>query len=168
MKSIRNLAFSALLTIGAFTAITYTACNKDECKDVVCNNGGTCAAGVCVCPTGYEGTSCDTKVRDRFVGKWTGSDVCGLGTYNITLNISASSTNGITALVDNPGGFGSAVTITGEVTSSTTLSFTKQDVGSGRSLTGTMTFNNNAMTFSYTVTPTVGAADQCNGTYAKQ
>ncbi len=44
MKSIRNIAFSALLTIGAFATITYTSCNTDECEDLECLNGGTCIA----------------------------------------------------------------------------------------------------------------------------
>jgi len=73
MKSIRNIAFSALLTIGAFTAITYTSCNKDECKDVVCNNGGSCDNGTCVCPTGYTGSSCDNEVRASYYNTYKGN-----------------------------------------------------------------------------------------------
>ncbi|MBN8671717.1 MAG: calcium-binding EGF-like domain-containing protein [Chitinophagales bacterium] len=167
MKSIRNVALSALLTIGAFSAITYTSCNKDECKDVVCKNGGTCAAGVCSCPTGYEGTNCETVSRDKFVGNWSGSDACTSGTYTIALSV-AKSTNDINALVNNPGGFGGTVQITGTVTGKNTLSFTNASVGGGRTLTGSMTFNGNAMTFAYTVTPATGSADVCNGTYTKQ
>ncbi len=168
MKSIRNIAFAALMTIGAFSAITYTACNKDECKDVVCNNGGTCVDGTCSCPTGYEGTNCDAKTRDKFIGSWAGSDKCGLGTYTITLSIAASSSSSVTALVSNPGGYGTAVTITGNVTASNTLSFNQQSVGGGRTLTGTMTFNGNNMTFKYTVTEAVGTSDSCDGTYSRQ
>ena len=74
MKSIRNIAFSALLAVGAFSMVTYTACNKDECKDVVCQNGGTCVSGTCNCATGYEGTNCETQVRAKFVKTWTASD----------------------------------------------------------------------------------------------
>ncbi|OSZ79323.1 hypothetical protein CAP35_14010 [Chitinophagaceae bacterium IBVUCB1] len=74
MKSIRYVALSTLLTIGAFSAITYTSCNKDECKDVVCQNGGTCVDGTCTCTTGYEGTNCETAVRAKFIKTWTASD----------------------------------------------------------------------------------------------
>jgi len=63
-----------MLAVGAFTMVTYTACNKDECKDVVCNNGGTCANGSCNCATGYEGTNCETETRAKFVKTWTASD----------------------------------------------------------------------------------------------
>lgn len=67
MKSIRNIAFSAFLTFAAFGAVTFTSCNKDECKDVNCNTG-TCneSDGSCTCPTGFEGTSCETEMRTKF------------------------------------------------------------------------------------------------------
>lgn len=76
MKSIRNIAFSAALTFAAFGAVTYTSCNKDECKDVVCQNGGTCNAdnGSCICATGYEGTKCETKVAEKFIKTWSATD----------------------------------------------------------------------------------------------
>jgi len=175
MKRMKTIAVSVLLTLGAFSAITYTACTKDECKDVTCSNGGSCVSGACSCPTGYEGTTCQTKTRDRFIGTWTGSDVCGSGTYTITLTIGSSSTSDITALITNPGGFGSSVTISGTVTNSNTLTFTNANVGGARTLSGTMTFSGgttttdpNAMTFNYSVTPAVGAADACSGSYTKQ
>lgn len=167
MKSIRNIAFSALLAIGAFSAITYTSCNSDECKDVECLNGGTCIGGTCACPTGYEGTNCSDLTRAKFIGTWKGSDVCNVNTYNVTLSISAA-TSEVEALINNPGGFGSSVTITGKVTNSSTLSFTDANVGNGRTLNGTMIVSGNAMTFSYTVTDAIGGSDACNGTYAKQ
>jgi hypothetical protein len=175
MKRMKTIAVSVLLTLGAFSAITYTACTKDECKDVDCGLNGTCISGACSCATGYEGTNCQTKTRDRFIGTWTGSDVCGSGTYTITLTIGSSSTSDITALISNPGGFGTAVTITGTVTGPNTLTFTEANVGGARSLSGTMTFSGgttttdpNAMTFNYTVTPAVGSPDVCSGTYTKQ
>lgn len=175
MNRIKNIAFSALLSLGALSAITYTACNKDACKDVVCQNGGTCVSGACSCPTGYEGNNCQNKTRDRFVGTWQGSDVCNSATYTITLTIGATSTSDVTALISNPGGFGTGVTITGTVSSSNTLSFTSANVGGGRTLTGTMTFTGGTstsdptnMTFAYSVTPTTGSADVCNGSYTKQ
>src|SRR4051812_10777864 len=100
MKSIRNIAFSVLLTVGAFGAVTYTACNKDECKDVVCQNGGTCIGGNCSCPTGYEGTNCETRSRDKFVGTYLGSETCSTGsdTYSVIL---AANSNAIQLTLSN-------------------------------------------------------------------
>lgn len=73
MKSIRNIAFSALLAVGAFTTVTYTACSKDECKDVVCDNGGTCVSGSCNCPSYYSGTTCQTQIRTTYFNTYVGN-----------------------------------------------------------------------------------------------
>jgi hypothetical protein len=167
MKSIRNIAFSVLLTVGAFGAVTYTACNKDECKDVVCENGGTCIGGSCSCPTGYEGSRCQDLTVTRFIGSWTGQDQCTSGDYTITLTVGASSSNEISALVSNPGGFGGSVVITGTVSGNNSLSFSNESVGGGRTLTGTMTFNGSSMQFEYSVTPASGSVDHCTGTYTE-
>ncbi len=91
MKQIRQIALSALLTFSAFGAVVYTSCNKDECKDVVCQNGGTCAEGVCTCATGYEGTNCETKSRDKFVGTYAGTEICTLGNDSYSVVVSANS-----------------------------------------------------------------------------
>lgn len=167
MKSIRRIALSVLLTVGAFTAVMYTSCSKDECKDVTCQNGGTCSGGTCTCPTGYEGTNCQTLTRDKFVGSYTGTDQCTTGQYNINLSISAASANNLQVLINNVGGFGTSITATGVVTSTNQVTITSANVGSGRVLNGTMTFNNNVMTFQYTVVQGTDT-DNCNGTYTKQ
>jgi hypothetical protein len=91
MKSIKQLAFSAALTISAFGAVFYTSCNKDECKDVVCQNSGTCNAddGSCTCATGYEGNNCETKSIDKFVKQWSASDKEATTTTTIPTYVSA-------------------------------------------------------------------------------
>lgn len=168
MKSLRNIAFSALLTVGAFSTVFYTSCTKDECKDVVCNNGGTCITGTCSCPTGYEGSDCSIITRDKFKGDWKGSDVCTKNTYNVTLTIKES-TEEVRALIQNPGGFGTNITITGRVSGTNKLTFTDQSVGgNGRILNGTMTFDGSTMDFTYTVVDAANDTDSCNGTYSKQ
>ncbi len=75
MKSIRNIAFSALLTMGALSAVTYTACNKDACKDVVCQNGGVCNDGNCSCTFAYTGTKCESEVRASYYNTYKGNGV---------------------------------------------------------------------------------------------
>ena len=65
--------------MAAIIISTVTSCNKakDKCEGVVCQNSGTCVAGVCDCPPGYSGTHCETKANTRFVGDYTGSANCG-------------------------------------------------------------------------------------------
>jgi hypothetical protein len=149
MRKARLILSASLLTIGTFSAVTFSSCSKDE-----------------VCPVGYTGKDCKTLVRNNFVGTWNGSDICGSGTYDVNLTVGTSA-NEINALVANPGGFGASVTITGTVTANNTLQFTNQDIGGQRTLSGTMTFSGNSMSFSYTVTAIAGT-DNCNGSYTRQ
>lgn len=102
MKKI-NLFMMAL--IGAAT-LTLTSC-KDECKDVVCENGGTCneenglcecpanffgdncetecingtygTDGTCGCDAGYEGDACGDEMRTKFLANWTYTTGCAAG-----------------------------------------------------------------------------------------
>lgn len=91
MKQIKQIALSVILTISAFGAVVYTSCNKDECKDVVCQNGGTCTEGKCTCVTGYEGTNCETKSRDKFIGTYAGTEICTVGSDSYSVIVSANS-----------------------------------------------------------------------------
>ena len=34
---------------------------KKLCQNVLCNNGGTCQEGGCVCPDGFNGRTCDAE-----------------------------------------------------------------------------------------------------------
>ena len=78
MKALRNILVTALLTLGLFTIITYIACNKDRCHNVVCLNGGACDDGSCTCATGFEGNRCQTASRDKFIATFNGSDSCSV------------------------------------------------------------------------------------------
>ena len=77
MKLWKHTLITALLFTGAATAVTFTACESDSCLDLVCKNGGSCAEGFCRCPTGYEGTECENKAADKFLGKFVGNVECG-------------------------------------------------------------------------------------------
>ncbi len=153
MKSVKQIAFAALLTIGAFGAVTMVSCNKED--DPV------------VCPVGYIGANCQTKA---IIGTWKGSDQCSSDTYNnitVTLNPASADTNSV--IVSNPGGFGAAVTVTGTLSSDArTVTITNGDVGGSRTLSGTISLTSNtAFTFSYSVVGTTDT-DVCNGNYTKQ
>jgi hypothetical protein len=63
----------SLFLIGV--ALLLSSCAKDECKDVTCNNGGTCAEGSCACPVEWQGSKCsDLNINGVLTGgsfrKW--------------------------------------------------------------------------------------------------
>lgn len=61
----------AFFSIGSMTL--YISCEKDACSAVQCQNGGNCVSGICQCPTGYEGTSCQTLSVNRYLGTYYGT-----------------------------------------------------------------------------------------------
>lgn len=168
MKSIRNIAFSALLTIGALGAVTYTACNKDKCKDVVCQNGGVCNDGNCSCATGYEGTNCETKSNAKFVGVWAVSETCGGANqtpYQVT--ITADATDPTKILVANLGNYN--CTVGGTITWNSSVNgatLTIADNKCGTQMNATGTYANGKITITYTATYT-GGTDNCTATLSK-
>lgn len=147
MKNLKSILLATVLTVGAFSTTLFTACNPDACKDVVCQNGGTCTDGECTCPVGYEGTNCQTLSRDKFIGVFTGSETCTIGTDNYSITCSANSDNtkfniqnlynqSLTAIA---AANGNAFTIP------------SQTVGSGVTAVGSGTITGNTMTVTYTV-----------------
>lgn len=147
MKSIKTIALSAILTVGAFGTVLYTSCTKDACKDVTCQNGGTCSDGKCTCPTGYEGTNCETKSRDKFVGTYVGSEACTQGTDNYSITLAANS-DALKLTYTNLYNEGFTATCTMAATDSFTFAGSQGNTtfsGSGRLLSNTITVH-------YTVT----------------
>ena len=61
MKQFRSLLVAILAMVATFSAVLYTSCHKDPCSNVHCQNGGYCSGGSCVCPTGYEGSRCESR-----------------------------------------------------------------------------------------------------------
>jgi len=147
MKSIKRIALGAFLTVSAFCTVLYTSCTKDECKDVTCQNGGTCSGGTCTCPTGYEGTSCETKSRDKFVGTYVGTEICttGTDTYNITV---ASNSDNIKLTMSNL--YNDNITAIG--TMAATDSFVFSGNQGGATFTGSGRLSTNTLTVHYTLT----------------
>lgn len=71
MKSpLKKILIPVLLTLLAFISIVYMSCNSDKCKTIVCAYGGVCNQGACICPSGYEGTNCETISNYKFLGNW--------------------------------------------------------------------------------------------------
>lgn len=98
---------ASFLTVGIFSTVLFTACNGDKCKDVVCNNGGTCSAtdGSCMCAAGFEGGNCDTESRTKILGNYllSGTDSDG-GTYTNLVTTTTVSGASKTKFLINFGG----------------------------------------------------------------
>ena len=69
-----------LLSIFSFLAISATvlvsSCEKDACTELKCKNGSACTEGFCRCQTGFEGSECETKTVNRFLGTYIGFNHC--------------------------------------------------------------------------------------------
>ena len=159
-----NLLFVAL--IGA-SALTFTSCT-DECKDVVCDNGGTCdeetgacdcpanfygescetecingtySGGACSCDDGYEGDACGVEQREKFLGSYRSTTDCLSATYASTVGV--SSTDVTTIIFSNLGNSG--ITANATVTGSTSFSFdgdsTTDSFGDNVTITGSGNVN---------------------------
>lgn len=150
MKSIKYIALSAFLTLSALSAVLYSSCTKDECKDVTCQNGGVCSGGNCTCTVGYEGTRCETKSRDKFIGTYVGTEACTLGTDAYSITISANSDAiklTLTNLYNNGSPIITAIcTMTGE----NTFSFNGTALPA-ITFNGTGTLSTNTLTVAYTI-----------------
>ena len=99
MKKENLLKFIFGSAIIAALALTVNSCTKDEdpCDEVTCQNGGSCNDGNCTCATGYQGSLCETEVREKFVATYECSNSCLPGS-SWTCVISKSAT-GITKVV---------------------------------------------------------------------
>ena len=73
MKLWKHTLISTLAFIGLSSTVLYTSCTDDACLKLKCRNGGTCADDKCKCPTGYEGSQCESRSADRFYGIYHGT-----------------------------------------------------------------------------------------------
>lgn len=156
MKSIKYIALSAFLTISAFCAVLYTSCSKDACKGVTCLHSGTCSGGNCTCPTGYEGTTCQTLSRDKFVGTYPGSEICTVGTDNYTVTLAASS-NDLQLTYSNL--YNESFTATCNMVA--TDSFTFSGSQSGATFNGSGRLVANTLTVHYTIVSAASVSNTC-------
>lgn len=77
----------ALVTVSLLAAVIgttfITSCEPNACDGVNCQNGGSCGHGECNCPTGWEGSLCETKKTDRYIGVYAGYMYCDNGAPTI-------------------------------------------------------------------------------------
>lgn len=77
-----SFVIAAIVTIFCLFVVAWTSCKKNNssanvCENYICNNNGYCHVdtvhsyhAVCVCPTGYEGTNCETPSVKKYIGQW--------------------------------------------------------------------------------------------------
>ncbi len=101
-----SILIAAIGTILCFLSVSYMSCTKvgpsPTCNGVICENGGYCDHGLCVCPNGFEGANCGTASVAKFLRTWdvkqtvTGSDsayVIGKDSlYSMSFQVSATPT----------------------------------------------------------------------------
>lgn len=149
MKSIKQIVLGAFLFVSSACAVLYTSCTKDKCKDVTCQNGGTCSDGKCTCPTGYEGTNCETLSRAKFIGTYVGSEICATGTDNYSISLAANSDN-LKLTYSNL--YNNTPSITATCTMAATDSFTFSGTQATITFNGSGRLVGNALTVHYTIT----------------
>lgn len=165
--------FVGLLTIGSLAL--FPSCSKDKCKDVTCQNGGTCDEedGSCICATGYEGTNCETAMADKFAGNWKYNETCaGATVTDFTTTFTKTGANKIQ--INGFAGFacgGSNIlvncTVNGrDITVDSGQSFcaASLQITSG---SGTINTSGNSISMTYTYTLVGVGSQTCSGTYTK-
>ncbi len=150
--------FHIALILLLSTLTVLPSCKKDDpCDNVVCLNGGTCSDGSCTCATGYEGTTCETEIRAKFIGIYNGTFSCP--GVNTTINMTISnSAIGITSVVFSDG----ADTWTGTVSGSS-VSISTQTISGGTTISGSGQLAGNILTLSLNLSGTT-----CTYTGTKQ
>lgn len=73
MQFLKKIFLSTASICAVTTAMLMNSCTpKNSCDTLVCQNGGTCAADFCSCPTGFDGPECQNKITDRYIGTYAG------------------------------------------------------------------------------------------------
>lgn len=160
MKTLRIVG----LAMALFGALTLQSCKKDPCKNVTCQNGGTCQDGNCRCSLPWEGSKCEVDARDKFVGLWRGTSQCqgGGGPEEEVLSITKSSTTPDLIIIEG--------VIDGQLTSSSEFRIPSQTVnvdGIGVIISGRGDLNGNQLRLTLTYTVQGGGTFTCTGTYNK-
>jgi len=134
--------YGFLTAVAVLAAVTiFNACGStDKCESVNCGLNGVCNDGTCVCDAGYEGTNCETQIRQKYLGTWLAKenpcsyDSCGKITaincpnYNITIIEDPNAKNKF--ILKDLGNYpGANIQIPAKVTTSTEFTLDTTDVG---------------------------------------
>jgi hypothetical protein len=158
MKTLRIIG----LAMALFGALTLQSCKKDPCKNVTCQNGGTCQDGNCRCSLPWEGSKCEVDARDKFVGFYRGTTSCEGGSEEEVFSITKSSTTATRIIIGRG--------IYADLTCSSAFDIPPQTGyvnGTAATINGWGDLYLNQLRLTYVVR-IQGAAVTCTGTYNKQ
>jgi hypothetical protein len=152
MKNLKSIFLATFLTIGAFSTTVFTSCEKDACDDIVCANGGTCTEGICACPSGYEGTLCETVSRSKFTKSWAAADQQGAN--NLVYNCVIANGTAITSvLIDDTFSDDYFVNNVNATVNGNTITIPSQEPDAdGYKVAGTGTLTSGKISWNYTIT----------------
>lgn len=109
--------------------------NADKCRSsVTCANHGSCNEGICTCPAGYEGATCQDVTRQKLLGNRMQKSA---GKQSFPVSVSPG--NDVTDIIITNFNNVSCPAIHGQVTGSTTVAIPSQSLGSGR-VQGTLNY----------------------------
>jgi hypothetical protein len=168
---IKKFLFPAIVGL----SMAFASCESDPCKDLDGKCGtGTCFEGSCVCDEGYEADAagiCNDQWADKFVGSYSGQDVCPSGTFVLNTPAVITSTAADKISITNFAGFASVTKATVVRAAATDVSATKLDINDtdlgGRKFVGTATISGSTISGSYTVTFPDNTSESCTFSYSK-
>ncbi len=168
MKNLKQILFGTAVALSTLTLV-FTSCNKDECEDVTCYNGGYCNSGVCICEAGYEGNTCETTSISKFTKNWDATDVKTGSTTNLNYStlISQKLTNNIFQVTISDISDGYFVNnVEGAVEGNVIVIPNYEPDNDGYSIEGTITYNSDGtLSAAYSITDTNNVVLNYTGTW---
>jgi hypothetical protein len=84
-KSNIKILLNSLLVI---IILVFSACEANKCKTrgIECINNGVCYDGICNCPAGFDGDSCQFTENQKFVAKYGGNLLSSTGSSSLGTN----------------------------------------------------------------------------------
>lgn len=126
----RKLALGAFLSVSALGTLTMTSCNKEDDT----------------CPAGFEGSDCKTLINAKFVGAYTGSETCTIGSDTYTVTLTATAADNMKMTLTNL--YNDNYNLTANITESNKFSISGTD--KGVTFTGEGTLVGSVLTIKYT------------------
>lgn len=155
----KKTTFALLLVLITFS---FAISSCDPCKDVDCKNGGTCDDGNCECPTGTEGSMCETVWRDGILGTYNCKKKCNGSDQDDQVIVLKADHTATQLSVEFEGGITPC-----KMTSKNSFSYSQSFIGEDYELTGTVTGNDITITQSSSSAST-GINITCTFTGTKQ